>query len=529
MSTASDVREPAASYLLLLGVADQTQANSLRAQLSELADIQVSGVERSSGDVVGALADEDTVDVVLVHEDLGPLPALDLVRDIALRYPHIAVILMVADATPQTYTAAMEAGARGLLAARPSLDELRTRVVAAGEWSHSMRRRFDASFAGPLPGRGGTLIALAGAKGGTGTTTLAVHLALAASAARRTVCLVDMDLQSGDLPSYLDVTHRRNIADLVEVADDLNPTVLADTLYVHPNGPHVLLAPSQGERGEDVTARATRQILGGLRSRYDLVIADCGSHMSEGAAMAVEMADRVLMTVTPDLPALRAAKRLGRLWARLQVRKEDDLAVVLTRHSRHNEIQPDFARKILGMPLLRATVPAAFRALEESINTGVPPSVTDEGFRRAIGQVATEIAAVPSATAPGTAGRRRRRVGNDAGQASIETLSLAPWLLLLLVFVWQVVLVGMGAVVAAHAANEGASRAAVGDPPAEVERAALERIPAPWNDRAAVRYGCGGGVCGDRVVVEIGVPVVLPGVLYAPWRIETEAMVVHEL
>ncbi|MQA85130.1 MAG: AAA family ATPase [Streptosporangiales bacterium] len=520
------------SYLLLLGVADHALANSLRAQLSELPDIQIGGVERSSGDVVGALADEDAVDVVMVHEDLGPLPALELVRDIALRYPHIAVILLAGDPTPQTFTAAMEAGARGVLPAQPSLDELQTRIVTAGEWSRSMRRHFDASFAGPLPGRGGTLIALAGAKGGTGTTMLAVHLALAATAARRTVCLVDMDLQGGDLPSYLDVTHRRTVVDLVDVADDLNPTVLADTLFVHPAGPHVLLAPAEGERGEDVTARATRQILGSLRSRYDVVIADCGSHVSEGSAMAVEMADRVVMTVTPDLPALRAAKRLGKLWTRLQVRKEDDLVVVLTRHSRHNEIQPDFARKILGLPLLRTTVPAAFRALEGSVNTGTPLSVADEGFRRAIGQLAVEIGAVtPPGVAPAATagGRRGRRVRGESGQASVETLSLAPWLLLILVFVWQVVLIGMGAVVAAHAANEGASRAAVGDPPAEVTEAALARIPAPWNDRASVHYGCGGGVCGDRVVVEIGVPVVLPGVVYAPWPIETEAKVVHEL
>lgn len=517
------------SYLLLLGVADNVLASSLRAQLSELADVQVGGVERSSGDVVGALADDDAVDVVLVHEELGPLPALELVRDIALRYPHIAVILMVDEATPQRFAAAMEAGARGLVSARPSLDDLQTRVVTAGEWSRSMRRHFDASFAGPLPGGGGRLLALAGAKGGTGTTTLAVHLALAATAARRTVCLVDMDLQSGDLPSYLDISHRRTIADLVGVADDLNPTVLADTLFVHPHGPHVLLAPAQGERGEDVTARATRQILGNLRSRYDLVIADCGSHTTEGGAMAVEMADQVLVTVTPDLPALRAAKRLGKLWVRLQVRKEDDVAAVLTRHSRHNEIQPDFARKILGLPLLRTTVPAAFRALEESVNTGTPTSVADQDFRRAIGQLATEIGALPAGVPVEAAPRRRRRVRGEAGQTTIETVSLAPLLLLILVFVWQVILVGMGAVVAAHAANEAASRAAVGDAPAEVERAALARVPAPWADRAEVRYGCGGGVCDDRVVVEIGVPVVLPGVLYAPWEIETEARVVHEL
>lgn len=518
------------SFLVLFGLADSELANALRAQLSELPDLRIRGMERSSGDVVGALASDDAVDVCVLHEDLGPLPALELARDIALRHPHVAVVLMAEDPTPHTFAAAMEAGARGVLSSHPSLEELRARIVAAGEWSQSMRRHLGASVAGPLPGRGGTLLALAGAKGGTGTTTLAVHLALACVAARRSVCLVDMDLQAGDVSTYLDIRHRRTMLDLVDVADDLNPTVLADTLFVHPTGLHVLLAPAEGERGEDVTARAARQVLGALRSRYDLVIADCGTHLSEGNAMAIEMADQVLLTATPDLPALRAARRTARLWGRLQVRKEDDAAVVLTRHSRDSEIQPEFARRLLGLPLLRATVPAAFRALEESVNTGTPARLADERFRRAVGQVAAEIKAASPGTGPAVrpAGRRRRG-RRDAGQASIETVALAPWLLLLLVFAWQVVLVGMGAVVAAHAANEGAARAAVGDPPRAVAAAALRRIPAPWDDRAEVHYGCGGGVCADRVVVEVAVPVVLPGVWYSPWPIETEAKVVHEL
>src|SRR5690606_10811410 len=137
-------------------------------------------------------------------------------------------------------------------------------------------------------GQGGLVIALAGAKGGTGTTTTAVHLALAASNARRTVCLVDMDLQTGDLPTFLDITHRRSIVDLAEAADDLNPTALAETLFAHRAGPHVLLAPREGERSEDIDGRAVRQILGSLRSRYDLVIVDVGAYTSEATAMAAE-------------------------------------------------------------------------------------------------------------------------------------------------------------------------------------------------------------------------------------------------
>ena len=518
------------SYLLLLGIGDERLAGSLRAQLSELPDMQISSVEGSSGDVMGALADEPGTEVLLLHEGLGPLPTFQLVKDVSLRHPQLAVVLAAEEPTPETFSAAMEAGARAVVSTQPSLEELQTRISTAAEWSRSMRRHLDSSAtAGPLPGKAGTLIALAGAKGGTGATTLAVHLALVASGARRTVCLVDMDLQAGDIPSYLDLTHRRSIVDLVSVADDVNATVLSDTLFVHPSGPHILLSPHDGERGEDVTARVARQVLGSLRSRYEVVIVDCGAHMTEASAMAVEMADQVVVTATPDMPALRAARRLAKLWSRLQVRKEDDLGIALTRTSRHNEIQPDFARKVMQLPTLQATVPSAFRSLEGAANTGVPTQVDDDHFRKAMGQLAAEIGVI-EAHGAGAAGkamqepaRRRKRRGKDDGQVTFEFLGLLPWILFVLLLMWQSVLLGATFISVGHAANEAAHAAALGKSAEKIAAAAKERMP--WGaDEVEVLYEEGD----NYVAVEIELPLLIPGVFAAPWPIQSEARVVHE-
>lgn len=518
------------SYLLLLGVGNEPLASSLRAQLSELPDMQISSAEGSSGDVAGALADEPDVDVLLLHEELGPLPTFQLVKDISLRHPHVAVVLVAEQPTPETFSAAMEAGVRAVVSAQPSLDELQTRISTAAEWARSMRRHLDPSLTGaPLPGKGGRLIAFAGAKGGTGSTTLAVHLAMAAAGARRTVCLVDMDLQAGDVPSYLDLTHRRSIVDLVEVAEDLNPTVLSDTLFVHPSGPHVLLAPADGERGEDVSARVARQVLGSLRSRYEVVIVDCGAHMTEATAMAVEMADRVVVPATPDMPALRAARRLVRLWSRLQVRKEDDLEILLNRASRRSEIQPDFAGKVLQLPMLHTVVPAAFRALEPATNTGSPASVEDDGFRRAMGQLASEVGIIETESpAQGQQlqppRRRRRRPGRDEGQATVEFAGLVPLILFVLIFLWQIVILGVGFISAGHAANEGAHAAAVGNSPREVADAATETLPWGWDEESTVHYERDDAYVG----VEVTIPFFLPGVFHSPWSVGSESRVVYE-
>jgi pilus assembly protein CpaE len=472
--------------------------------------------------VVSAAGQDPTLDVVMVHQEIDGLPAMDLIRELAMRQPQLAVILIAEDASADTYSAAMEAGARGVVAREPTQAELQSRIGSAAEWSRTMRRHFDPAHAGAMPARAGTMVALCGAKGGTGTTTLTVQLALAAVADKKRVCIVDMDLQKGDIPSYLDITHRRSIADLVAAAGDLDGTTLAEALYVHRDGPHVLMAPAEGERAEDVPARAARQILGGLRTRYDYVIADCGAYMTEASAVAIELADRVLITATPDLPCLRAVQRVTRMWGRLQVRKEEDLAVVLVRTDRRNEVQPEFARKVLGLPMLRTTIPASYRTLEEAANTGSPKAVEGGDYRRAIAGVAREIGLF------GGDGATARRMRGDRGVAITEFTALLPFLGLLLLLVWQFILIGLTSMYSSHAANEGARAVAVlgYDTPqarAEVERRAVARVSGHWGDKdhfhVAVDHG--------YLKVTIDTPAMLPG-WHTAWGVSTKSRIVYE-
>lgn len=511
---------------VLIGVGEPELAGSLRAQSAELTDIEVVGIEDSSADVVSAVGINPGLDVVLIHERIGALPALDLIRELAMRYPQLAVVLIAEEATPEIFTSAMAAGARAVVSRDPTLSELQSRINSAAEWSRSMRRHFvDPAAISHLPAGMGTMIAVCGAKGGTGTTTLAIQMSLAAASAKRKVCLIDMDLQNGDIPAFMDITHRRSIIDLVAAADDLDGTILAEALYIHPAGPHILLAPAEGERAEDLTARAARQILSAVRSRYDVVIVDCGAFMTVGNAMAVELADTVLVTGTPDLPSLRAVKRLAKLWARLQIRKEEDVSVVLVKHARRNEIQPDFARKILGvMNLLRSTIPAAYRSLEEAANTGTPTAVDNSDFKKAIGAVAKE-AGVLEERAPAGTGRTGRRGGRDRGVALVEFGGIIPLIGLILLLMWQVILVGISSMYASHAAGEAARAAAVlgtgPDARPTIQKRAEARIGGAWADGMVITYPNG------AAEVTIKMPAVLPG-FQTDIPISAQAKIVNE-
>jgi pilus assembly protein CpaE len=127
--------------------------------------------------------------------------------------------------------------------------------------------------------------------------------------------------------------------------------------------------------------------------------------MNDATAMAVELADSTVITVTPDVPALRGAQRLMAMWERLQIRAHEDVFSLVTRHSRKNEIQPDFLQQLLGTKVLRTPVPAAYRALEPGENNGDPSKVTDEGLRKAFARLAAELDLLNPPAQPGNTGK----------------------------------------------------------------------------------------------------------------------------
>ncbi|PWI17758.1 septum formation initiator [Streptomyces sp. Act143] len=359
---------------ILPAVGDADAVRSITTLLSQLPDAEPVAPVVDSTQLVDTLARlaaesvDELPEVVVVHERIGPVPALELIREVALRFPAVGVILVTSDASPGLFQAAMDYGARGLVALPLHYDELANRVQAVAAWSVGVRRHLGAST-DVFTGVGGTVVTVSGAKGGVGATLTAIQLALAAQASGRSTALVDMDLQTGDIASFLDVQFRRSVVDLAAITD-ISPRVLADAVFRHDTGLALLLAPGEGERGEEVTDRAARQIVGALRSRYEVVVVDCGAQLGGAGAAVVEMADAAVLVTTPDVVAVRGAKRTVRMWDRLQIRKAEETTVVVNRHTRGTEIQPPLIQKITGTAVAATAIPANFKELQGVVDAG---------------------------------------------------------------------------------------------------------------------------------------------------------------
>ena len=205
--------------------------------------------------------------------------------------------------------------------------------------------------------------------------------------------------------------------------------MLQDAVHDHHTGLGLLLAPEEGERGEEVDDRAARQIIGALRSRYEVVVVDCGSQMQSANAAAVELADVALLVTTPDVVAVRAAKRQVRLWDRLQIRKAEETITVVNRLTRNTEIQPPLVAKATGTQVARTHVPAAFKELQPCVDAGRMQDLDGKStVKQALWALAGELGLVESPAVrqgrgshrarPTLTGRKRKAITPGAAPGS---------------------------------------------------------------------------------------------------------------
>ncbi len=539
---------------VVLGIADQLVAGELRSALLEITGVEVVYLADSSQELTRAVLRESP-DIVFVHDGLGPEPVLQTIRDLSLRRPASATLLVTSGATAQTAMSLMDSGGRGVVSYPLVFEEVLTRVSGAVEWSAQMGRLLAGS-----DGNGDSsamsrarVIGFVGAKGGVGTTTLATHLAMDVCRQFETmkVALVDLDLEKGDVTSILDVRHRTSIADVAKVSEDLSLGTVGDAIVVHESGLHLLLAPADVREGEYVSPESLRAIMALLRREYDLILIDGGAHVTPAQAALVELADDIVVVVTPDVLCLRSLRRAISAWQSLEVRDEQDLHVLVNKVSKQDAFPYSAVEKLTSATVLETVVPSMFRYLEPSLNARDPREVTETAWWKVIRLIGGELRVVPAVsrlpvalpgssagegetaggdpqTSGGTRSRRRRGrlVAAERGSIALENAALFPIVLVVCLMVWQLCLTGMTFVFSGLAAAAAAREFSLTSGGPRVTQAAGTALPTWWKDGMKVNYP--GGTDGRTVEVSLPIPVLVPGTFRLPTRISTLHTVVPE-
>ena len=212
---------------------------------------------------------------------------------------HVPIIMLTAEREVEQKVRGLRAGADDYLIKPFHPAELLARIK-------SLLARFaprDAMLARPPLGR---ILAFYGAKGGVGTTTIAINTAIALHRELgRKVCLVDGNLQFGDHRVFLDLgLDRKSIVDVV-TAPTIDGDLIKSTLVKHDSGIDLLLAPPSPETAELVHPDHLPEIAGILAGMYDYVLIDIDKRLDDINLGVFEAATVVFVVMTADLSCLK--------------------------------------------------------------------------------------------------------------------------------------------------------------------------------------------------------------------------------
>jgi len=316
----------------------------------------VSLINGSMGNL-RAIAQQEAPDLMLVDGMAGEAGELGQAEYITTHYPHVAIILVCANITPDFLIAAMRAGVREVLPAPVPAVALEAAVS-----------RLAAKLTGSQVKNPAKVLAFVPCKGGSGATFLATNLGYQL-AQGQTVLLIDLNLQFGDALSFIhDGEPASTMADIARDIRRLDASFLdASTVKITPNY-SVLAAPADAAQAVAIKPEHIDAILGLAITQYDFVLLDLPRVLDPITIKALDRATLILPVLQANLPALRHAKNLLTLFQSLGYMREK-IAVIVNRFDKRTEIGIDDMRRLLGTITLH-TVPNSYKEVSTSINQG---------------------------------------------------------------------------------------------------------------------------------------------------------------
>ena len=414
--------------VLIVDDIPETREN-VRKLLAFEADVEVIGVAATGREAV-QLARELQPNIVMMDINMPDMDGITAVEMITRDVPIAQVIMMSVQSEADYLRRSMLAGARDFLTKPFTGEDLvstirrvhrmgQTRaatLAAAAPLTAQPQAGKGGAAATAYPGKEGGVIVVFGPKGGIGTTTLAVNLAVALHQrpdASRTI-LVDASLQFGDVGVFLNLPPNRNITDLCATIEDLDPDSIDTSAVAHASGIKALLAPPRPEMADLVSPDYLKRILEELRRQYDFVVVDTATIINDTVLTALDLADQIVLVATPDIPAIKNARLFFEITDALSY-PPNKIMLVLNKMDRRGGItaqmiEDNIKHQVVGQ------IPLDEILALTSINRGVPLMVDQRAkpIGQAVQQLADRVAAEFRATAEtvaGTADDARKRTG----------------------------------------------------------------------------------------------------------------------
>jgi pilus assembly protein CpaE len=328
----------------------------------------VSGSAADQADLVEA---EGPFDVLVAGPGAATQRGVGRIQSLRRQMPATSILLVFSERPKVSLQDIVRTGAVDLLVLPVDDETLGGAIQRALELVPAATA--EPSGAGATRSEYGTLFSVASVSGGSGKTFYATNFAYFLH--RRTgarTCILDLDLQFGEVAVALRLRPRYTIADILDrdEGDDAElERYIDDYVALHDTGIHVLAAPKDPVDADRVEASHVVRVLEAVRRRFDYVVVDTPPALTEIVMSALELSDEVHVLATLDVPSLRNLNVFLKTLEQLNVSSER-FRLVLNKAERELGVDIDHVAKLLPTGLAME-LPYA-REVTKSLNLGTP-------------------------------------------------------------------------------------------------------------------------------------------------------------
>jgi len=326
---------------------------------------------------------ESDFDIIIVELDTDPEHALELIENICGN-SSVTVMVYSTQSDPELLVRCMRAGAREFLNQPISAGTIAEALVRASVRRPTVR---------PPKKALGKLFVFAGAKGGSGVSTIATNFAIMVSQeSQQNTLLLDLDLPLGVAALDLGITTQFSTANALQNSSRLDSNFLSKLITKHASGLSVLAAPDRYS-SINATDEGIARLLAVSRQDFDYVVVDAGSMTGSTYKTLLQGAAGVYLITQVSIPELRNSNRLIAEYFSLPTPK---LEVVLNRFTTNTlGIDDESITKALTMAP-KWKIPNDYTTVQRAQNTATPLAQGDSAIARVIRQMARTACGLPA-------------------------------------------------------------------------------------------------------------------------------------
>ncbi|WP_156797298.1 AAA family ATPase [Johnsonella ignava] len=325
-------------------------------------EIGITGVVSNENEVLDEI-NRQAPDLILVT-DTTPM-ALRSCHQIYLLRPRSVPVVITNTEDPENIQRIVQSGVHYILSTDIDSFELITELKSI--YGNEINRIMTLENSVSASSKSRVLMVF-GPKDGVGKTTIAVNLAVKLIQKKNKVCILDYNLQFGNVAAFLGIKTKETIVELLQ--EQSNPTLdaIRQFLSLHTSGIYCLPAPNNPEDAKTISTVQIERIIATLRVYYDYIIIDAAAGFDDINVSCIDVASQILLVTGTDVPSLMDTKKSLSI---LKALTDEEKIKLVVGKDHTGQLKDAEISRVMGMPIWNR-IPCDDRSACSAANLGSP-------------------------------------------------------------------------------------------------------------------------------------------------------------